>query len=97
MKKTLAEIREIIATLDPVIIDVRPPQRFDAGHIEGAINVPLDDLDEIVAAELLASKDTPVVVNCQTGRHSAIAAERLAEFGYTNIYDLQGGYSAWSV
>ncbi len=73
------------------LVDVRTPAEFAGGHIEGAVNIPLDSLaqrlDEI-------PQDQPVVVYCRSGNRSATAARQLAQAGYTDIYDL-GGIIAW--
>ena len=74
------------------MIDVRAPGEWEAGHIDGAINVPLsrlaDELDELPADRL-------VVVYCASGYRSAIAASLLRRAGRTEVADLVGGLEAW--
>jgi rhodanese-related sulfurtransferase len=76
-----------------VVLDVRTPAEFEAGHIPGARLLPYDQVAGR-AAELPA-KDRPVLLYCRTGRRTALAASALAQLGYTRVYDLQG-LSNWS-
>ena len=73
-----------------VLLDVREPA---AGHVRGAVNVPLAELRERAPA-LAPDKDAPVLVCCATGRRSADAAARLAKMGYTDVSDC-GGMDQW--
>jgi rhodanese-related sulfurtransferase len=77
----------------PTVIDVRTPTEWDAGHIAGSINIPLnrlsDRLDEVPATGV-------VVVHCQGGYRSSTAASMLHKAGRSNLFDLVGGYQAWS-
>ena len=74
-----------------LLVDVRTPEEFAGGHIEGSVNIPLDSLakrmDEI-------PQDQPVVVYCRSGNRSNTAAQMLIQAGYTDVYDL-GGIIAW--
>jgi rhodanese-related sulfurtransferase len=79
----------------PVLLDVRSQEEFDAGHIEGAILIPVDRLEERIA-ELQQNKDAEIIVYCHTGRRSTRAAEILAGNGFSNITNFTGGWSAWS-
>ena len=83
--------RELV-TAGARLIDVRTPQEFGGGHIEGAKNIPVDDLADNLAD---ISKDGgPVVIYCRSGRRSDIAAHILTKAGYTDVYDL-GGINNW--
>jgi rhodanese-related sulfurtransferase len=79
----------------PVILDVRTADEFAAGHIPGAINVPLDKLAERLAGLKLAPTQE-IVVHCQHGGRAAKAESILRESGYTNLLDLSGHMEAWS-
>lgn len=68
------------------LIDVRTKDEYKNGTIEFAINVPLDELNNIT--NTVTSKDTPVIVFCQSGARSKKAAEKLIEMGYIEVYDL---------
>jgi rhodanese-related sulfurtransferase len=74
------------------LLDVREPEEFTLGHIPGALNIPLselqDRLDEVPV-------DQVVVVVCAHGIRSVIAARILAEAGYDGIYNLVDGISEW--
>ena len=74
------------------LLDVRTPEEFAAGHVEGARNVPLDELEKRMSEA--GPKDQPVVVYCQAGGRSAQAAKILRANGYTQVIDL-GPMSAW--
>ncbi len=65
-----------------LVIDVRSPQEFSAGHIPGAVNIPIDDLARKLA-EMKVSKDTTVVTMCEHGGRSSRAAIELQKLGYS--------------
>lgn len=75
------------------LLDVRTPGEFQSAHIEGAYNVPLDQLGEHV--EELARLHHPIVVVCQSGARASKAADRLAAAGKVNLRLLTGGMNAW--
>ncbi|MCS6947201.1 MAG: rhodanese-like domain-containing protein [Steroidobacteraceae bacterium] len=77
-----------------LILDVRTPEEFAAGHIPGAINIPHDRLAERLA-ELPVKKDSDIVVYCRTGRRSQIALAWLRQQGYTRLLRLDGDYAGW--
>jgi len=70
---------------DLVILDVRTVGEFDEGHIEGAINIPVDELDSRLD-EL--SKDDELLVYCRTGNRSGSAVTILSDAGYTKLYHM---------
>ena len=76
------------------LIDVRTPAEFEAAHIDGAVNVPLDVLDEdpgSVAGEL----DRPAVLVCRSGARASQAQQKLAFAGAESLRVLEGGILAW--
>jgi len=76
-----------------VVIDVRSPEEYAAGHVEGAINIPLDALASGVGE---IPKDAFVVTACgKGGGRSDSAAEQLRAMGYTSVRPLCGGTQAW--
>lgn len=79
-------------TATPVVIDVRSESEHAAGHIAGSLNIPLSHLDRRFS-ELPA--DRPLVVHCEGGYRSAIAASLLQHLGHTGVHDLVGGFKAW--
>jgi rhodanese-related sulfurtransferase len=76
------------------LLDVRTPGEFEAEHIAGAYNVPLDTLDEH-GAEIRARVADPVVLVCRSGQRARKAEEALRAAGMTNLYLLDGGMAAW--
>jgi len=76
----------------PTVVDVRSEAEYAGGHIAGSRNIPLPHLDEWIG-ELPAA--TPIVVHCEGGYRSAIAASLLQKLGRQNVRDLVGGYKAW--
>ncbi|HEY8503482.1 MAG TPA: rhodanese-like domain-containing protein [Gemmataceae bacterium] len=76
----------------PAVIDVRSPKEWEQGHIEGSVNIPLNRLAERLG-EVPAGKR--VVVHCEGGYRSAIAASLLQKHGVADPVDLVGGYKAW--
>jgi len=73
------------------LIDVRTPEEFASGHINGAVNIPVQELAQRMGE---IQKDQPVVLYCRSGNRSAQAATILDQAGYTGVYDL-GGVIAW--
>jgi rhodanese-related sulfurtransferase/glyoxylase-like metal-dependent hydrolase (beta-lactamase superfamily II) len=77
----------------PVVLDVRSEKEWIAGHIDGSQNVPLNHLRERLGE---IPGDKTVVVHCEGGYRSAIAASLLAQAGRTNVMDMVGGFKAWA-
>ena len=91
---TAEEAKEIMDSEEGyTILDVREQEEYDAGHIPGAILIPYTQIEEM-ANEMLPEKDQLILVYCRSGRRSKIAAEALAELGYTNIQEF-GGIIDW--
>lgn len=78
-----------------LILDVRTPEEFAAGHVPGAINVPHTHLPAR-AAELAAKGDKEIVLYCRTGRRAENAASRLREHGFTRLLHLDGDMQQWT-
>mgnify|MGYP002514142493 CR=1 FL=1 len=76
-----------------IILDVRTQEEYDQGHIPGAIVISHEEIPE-KAEDVLTDKDQLILVYCRSGRRSKIAAEALAELGYTNIKEF-GGIIDW--
>lgn len=77
-----------------MIIDVREEGEYITGHAEGAELLPMSELDESSAAELIPDRSTPILIYCRTGRRAHNAAAMLEEYGYETIYDV-GGLAGW--
>ena len=75
-----------------VVVDIRDPQAFAAGHISGATH-----LDNHSVAEFIrnADLDAPTLVVCYHGNSSQSAAAYLAQQGFSDVYSLDGGFEGW--
>lgn len=85
------EAREMLKTdKEMLLIDVRSPQEYKESHLEGAINLPLYDIEQ-KAQEQIKRKDTPIIIYCQSGSRSRRAMQILRQEGYENLYEIKGG------
>jgi phage shock protein E len=75
-----------------LLVDVRTPEEFASGHIEGAKNIPVSEV-QVRLAEF-GAKDGKVVVYCRSGNRSGKAKTMLEAAGYTAVFNA-GAYSAW--
>ena len=78
---------------DYIIVDAREQSEYDEGHIKGAIVIPYTEIEQ-KAEEMLPNKDQLILVYCRSGRRSKIAAQSLANMGYTNVKEF-GGIIDW--
>ena len=91
--KTYGE--KLKTTQNPQLLDVRTPEEFASEHIDNATNVNWNGADfESKAATYNKSK--PIFVYCKVGGRSAQAANKLAEMGFKEIYNLEGGIMKWN-
>lgn len=90
---SVAEARaQLQAATPPVLIDVREPHEYAAGHAPGAVNVPLGEVARWAETQ---PKTQPTLVICQTGRRSLSASKTLHGLGFTAVTNVAGGTSAW--
>lgn len=88
---SLDEIREVIRNNENVIlIDVRSKQEFLEGHLDGAVNIPLYELEECCECKL-KDKNAIIITYCQCGTRSKKAITLLKKNGYKNLYHLKDG------
>jgi rhodanese-related sulfurtransferase len=85
---------QLINREDALVIDVRDPAEFAAGHVLGAKNLPLSRLDS-PGADVAKRKERPVIVYCDGGERAAKAAAALRKQGFTRVANLSGGIGAW--
>lgn len=78
---------------DFIILDVRRPDEFAEGHIPGAVNVPNETIEDEMPAGL-PDKDQVILVYCRSGNRSKEASQKLADMGYTGVYEF-GGIKTW--
>lgn len=88
------EFSEVIAQPGVIILDVRTPEEFNAGHIANAININLADSNFSSEVSKL-DKNATVAVYCRSANRSAVATDEMAELGFTDMYDMQGGIIDW--
>ena len=84
----------LAAEAPPVVLDVRTPQEYEAGHVPGAINVPHKALPERLA-EIAGLRDRQVVLYCERGKRSDMATAVLREAGFSSLWHLQGHMEGW--
>lgn len=81
-------------SLNQTIVDIRTPEEFAEGHIEGAVNINLFDnhfLDQISQFD----KSKPIFLYCRSGNRTSSASKKIADLGFEQVYDLQGGILNW--
>jgi phage shock protein E len=76
-----------------LVVDVRTEGEFTGGHIPGAVNVPVDTVEQVAPTW---DKDQPIAVYCATGARSANAAAYLAGQGFQKVYNLEKGIASWT-
>ncbi|MCW3991275.1 MAG: rhodanese-like domain-containing protein [Candidatus Bathyarchaeota archaeon] len=90
---TVEQAKDLFQNINlSTVLDVRTVQEFDRGHIEGAINIPVDELQDRLE-ELDRSDD--ILVYCKSGIRSSQAVKILAENGFSMVYNMLGGIEAW--
>jgi len=107
LREMIAEARQVVPEEGPeellrrlqsgqpvVLLDVRDPDEYRDGHIDGAVNVSRGFL-EFRIASVAPDPTTPIVVYCQTGLRSVLAGKVLRELGYQHVINLAGGYQRW--
>src|SRR5437773_5058390 len=108
LKETVTEARQAVPEESPeqvqrriksreplAVIDVRDPDEYRDGHIEGSTNISRGFLEFRVAGAV-SDPTTPVVLYCQTGLRSVLAGKVLKDLGYQNVINLGGGYQKWA-
>lgn len=73
-----------------IVIDVRTNEEYNGGHIKGAINIPVDEIENITY-----EKDDTLIIYCASGIRSEKAINKLVDMGYTSLYNLDGGLLNW--
>jgi len=77
-----------------VLVDVRENDEWFEGHIEGAVHIPLWDLEKEIDAAV-PTYETKVIVHCAGGSRGEKAGNILSSMGYTNVFNLDGGYRGY--
>ncbi len=93
-RTTVQALAERLASPNaPLVVDVRTPSEWNAGHIDGSLNLPLNTLAARLA-ELPSGRELALV--CRTGYRSSIATSLLANAGFERVLDVVGGMEAWN-
>ncbi len=108
-RKTVPEIsaEEAKAKLDrrevDLIVDVREPNEWEAGHIPGALHAPRGMIEWYAdpsyanhKAQLAEAREKNVVIHCAAGGRSLLAAQSLQRLGFKNVSSMAGGFNEWS-
>tara|TARA_B100000900_G_C20467960_1_gene670095 strand:- start:364 stop:741 length:378 start_codon:yes stop_codon:yes gene_type:complete len=90
------KLEVLINENDVKLIDVRRPSEFNDGHIENAINIDYYDGNFSKSFDNL-DKSQIIVLYCKSGRRSSKSAVKLVEKGFNNVYNLDGGFEAWTL
>ena len=92
---TQEEAKEMMTKDDGhIIVDVRRQDEYDEGHIPGAVLIPNESITDKQPEEL-PDLDQIILVYCRSGRRSKEASQKLANIGYTNVYEF-GGINTWT-
>jgi rhodanese-related sulfurtransferase len=95
---TLVSVTEAVMLMSRkqvLVLDVREPDEFKLGHLQGARNVPLSQLAGRIK-ELEKFKDKPVLLVCERGNRTRAAVKVLKAQQFTALHQLKGGMQAWS-
>lgn len=85
-----------------LVVDVREPDEYAQGHIEGALNIPRGLLEGAADPgykhrhpKLCQARNEAILLYCQSGGRSALAADTLQQMGFGHVYNLAGGIECW--
>ncbi len=81
-------IKEFQNTQNAILLDVRTIEEYSEGHIDGSINIPLQNIKNI--SNVIKDKSTPLFVHCYSGSRSGQAVSYLSNVGYTNVKNISG-------
>jgi rhodanese-related sulfurtransferase len=99
---TTEETQALIEDPEWMVLDVREPDEFAAGHLERAINIPRGflevkaDLDHPKKDDRLKDRSQKIVLYCGGGHRSALAGKALQEMGFQEVVSMRGGWTAWT-
>jgi rhodanese-related sulfurtransferase len=90
---SVSEVAETISQTSVLIVDVREDYEYDAGHIPGAVLIPLGELADRVDE---IPTDLPVILVCRSGNRSGQAYDFLENQGFSNVHNMLGGMNDWT-
>ncbi len=88
--------KEVVVDKDVQLVDVRTPDEYNAGKIDGAINIDYFDQETFKKEFEKLDKNKAIYLYCRSGHRSHKSAVLLEKMGFKEIYDLEGGYVVWS-
>ena len=91
---TTLQATQLMNRDDALVVDLRPAAEYAGGHILGARNIPLAELERR-AGELDKHKAKPVILHCGDGNRAGGGISLLRKLGFANVVNLSGGYAAW--
>ena len=96
MEKDDVDIEKLkeMAMKGAMIIDVRSPQEYNEGHIEGSILIPEYEINK-TAKKIIEDENMQLVVYCSSGARSKKAQKKLKSMGYKNVYNLYDGFNGF--
>ena len=86
------EAQKLIQSQEVTIVDVRDPAAYQAAHIEGAVPVDDENINEFLTK---TPKDKPLVCYCYHGFSSQSAAQFFSQNGFADVYSIDGGFEEW--
>ena len=90
---TVQEAKEMIDRGGVQVVDTREPWEHAEGHVPGSVRI--QHMAILTQADKLAT-DRPILFICRSGQRSAVAAEFAASLGLTDLYNVEGGHTAWA-
>lgn len=90
----VAEAQALLQQPNTLVLDVRTPGEFETAHIDGAVNIPVDQLDPHLR-EIVSNAGGTMVLVCQSGGRAEQAATKLSRHGKQDVVLLAGGMNAW--
>ncbi len=91
---SVAQVQQLLGTPGaPRLVDCREPQETNLGRLPGATVLPRGQFETKI--EAIVPRDAHLVIYCQSGNRSALAADTLQQMGYTNVASMAGGINAW--
>ena len=78
-----------------ILLDIRDPKEYSAGHIAGALSMPVSSIDARIG-ELESEKGKPVVLVCKMGQQASATGRKLKALGFENVRRLSGGMAEWT-
>ena len=84
------ELQSLMKTQNIVLMDVRSGQEYEEGHLDGAINIPVYNIEKEISKYVKSTEDT-IILYCSSGSRSRQAKEILENLGYSEVYNLKEG------